>query len=303
VFFSADIPQVKILFACATAQGFSFSLPGLARPWAAAGSALPLRVWKSRSSRGFELGGGGEGGGGGGGRARESGGLGPYDGARYGIKMTSAYGGEIGSGTKGTEVLKLPLCGATIDGVPVEVDTFRESEWEMGLALMNKIIEDGLSWPFEEDWGGYKNMDGYRAYFLSHSAFVIRVADGPAKGEIVGCFYVKPNFPGRCSHICNGGFITSEKWRRKGVGKLMAASFLKFGKELGYKASYFNLVFANNPASVALWETMGFKRIAHIPKCARLKGVEGLVDAYGYHYDLESLPNDFDPVAASGQRH
>lgn len=24
---------------------------------------------------------------------------------------------------------------------------------------------------------------------------------------VAGCFYVKPNFPGRCSHVCNGGFI------------------------------------------------------------------------------------------------
>ena len=24
---------------------------------------------------------------------------------------------------------------------------------------------------------------------------------------VAGCFYVKPNFPGRCSHVANGGFI------------------------------------------------------------------------------------------------
>lgn len=88
--------------------------------------------------------------------------------------MTSAYGGEIGTGTKGVEVLDLPLRGAVVDGVSVEVDNFQESEWPTGLALLDKIIEDGLAWPFEEDWGGYKNMDGYRGYFLSHAAFVVR---------------------------------------------------------------------------------------------------------------------------------
>lgn len=40
---------------------------------------------------------------------------------------------------------------------------------------------------------------------------------------------------GRCSHICNGGFITVEKFRGRGIGKLMAASFLKIARDLGYK--------------------------------------------------------------------
>ena len=57
-------------------------------------------------------------------------------------------------------------------------------------------------------------MDAYRGYFLSHAAFVVRAlepgvdADGQTSraGDIIGCFYVKPNYPGRCSHVCNGGF-------------------------------------------------------------------------------------------------
>lgn len=55
-------------------------------------------------------------------------------------------------------------------------------------------------------------MDAYRGYFLSHAAFVVRALEAgkdaqggisPA-GEIIGCFYVKPNYPGRCAHVCNG---------------------------------------------------------------------------------------------------
>lgn len=63
-----------------------------------------------------------------------------------------------------------------------------------------------------------------------------------------GTFYIKPNFPGRCSHvsylsnllsefdihwICNGGFIVNKDHRGKGVGKLMATSFLKIAPALG----------------------------------------------------------------------
>ncbi len=52
----------------------------------------------------------------------------------------------------------------------------------------------------------------FRAYFLSGEAFVAKL-----EGKVVGTFYVKPNFPGRCSHICNGGFIVDESVRGNGL--------------------------------------------------------------------------------------
>lgn len=72
----------------------------------------------------------------------------------------------------------------------------------------------------------------------------------------------------------------------------MGCCFLSFARLLGYRAAYFNLVFASNPVSVKLWENLGFKRVATIPKAARLRGVgeEGFLDtAYGYHFDLDAL--------------
>ena len=152
------------------------------------------------------------------------------------------------------------------------------------------------------------DMDAFRAYFLSHAAFVVRASPstspassvgtpsgydlnrdsneperercldptqesrdgikrsaengtqlaeqqlkvaaaetkegdgGEAISDVWGAFYIKPNFPGRCSHVCNGGFITEPRRRRRGVARLMGHAFLRFAKELGYKASYFNLV-------------------------------------------------------------
>ncbi len=36
-------------------------------------------------------------------------------------------------------------------------------------------------------------------------------------------------------------------------------------------------------------------QVAEIPQAARLEGLVGLDTAYGYHYNLELLPADFDP--------
>jgi len=59
--------------------------------------------------------------------------------------------------------------------------------------------------------------------------------------------------------------------------------------------SYFNLVFKSNKASVMLWESIGFERVAKLENAARLKGLEtGYLDtAFGYRYDLEKLPSDY----------
>lgn len=181
----------------------------------------------------------------------------------------------------------------------VEVGPFQSEDWDIGMDLMNLIIREGKAWPFEQE---FQTVDEYRGYFLSHAAFVVRAledgidvnGDRYSTGEVMGCFYVKPNFPGRCSHICNGGFITSPRFRRMGVAKTMGRSFLKLARDLGYRSSYFNLVFESNVASIRLWESLGFERVAELEDAAKLEGVDGLDTAYGYRYDLTKLAPDYE---------
>jgi hypothetical protein len=204
----------------------------------------------------------------------------------------------------------------------VEIDVFRtDDEIEQGRQLMNYVIEEGRAWPFEEV---FEASESFRGYFLSHAAFCVRPVSEVSETEngededtrsiddtnndsnkILGCFYIKPNFPGRCSHICNGGFIVDVTQRGWKVGSLMGSAFLPFAKSLGYKSSYFNLVFASNVASIKLWNKLDMKCVATIPNAARLNGMpvinpttnETQLDiAYGYYYDLDELPDDYDPL-------
>ncbi|KAJ8611797.1 hypothetical protein CTAYLR_007735 [Chrysophaeum taylorii] len=194
---------------------------------------------------------------------------------------TTAYGGNPGDGQLGVVEAGIRTVHARLrDGTAVEVDTFSSFDIARGMELMNLVIREGKAWPFEEEL----DEKGYRAYFLTHAAFVVR---RNGEKEVLGTFYVKPNFPGRCSHVCNGGFITAPEARGNGVGRLMGTCFLDFARKLGYRAAYFNLVFKSNEASVRLWESLGFSRVAEIPKCARLLDI-GDDTAYGYYYDLES---------------
>lgn len=87
---------------------------------------------------------------------------------------------------------------------------------------------------------------------------------------LVGAFFIKPNFPGRCRHICNAGFIVQPEMRGLGIGRWMGEALLKIAPSLGYSAVMFNLVFATNLASIALWNSLDFEIIGRIPNAADL---------------------------------
>lgn len=46
--------------------------------------------------------------------------------------------------------------------------------------------------------------------------------------QCLGSFYVKPNYPGRSSHVCNGGFLVTDGARNRGVGRLMGECYLEW---------------------------------------------------------------------------
>ncbi|ORZ37304.1 hypothetical protein BCR44DRAFT_1430889, partial [Catenaria anguillulae PL171] len=153
-------------------------------------------------------------------------------------------------------------------------------------ALLNHEITQGNTYPQEHTL----DANAFKAYFLSADAFVaLRNVNPPlslsapgdesdpaswpahlVKTHVAGTFYIKPNFPGRCSHVCNGGFIVSPSHRARNVGVAMALAFVRLAPAIGYRASMFNLVFVSNQASVKLWTRCGFKVIGRIPRVGRL---------------------------------
>jgi GNAT superfamily N-acetyltransferase len=85
------------------------------------------------------------------------------------------------------------------------------------------------------------------------------------EGELVGAYYLKPNFPGRAAHIANAGYVVSEAHRGRGVGRVLVEDSIVRAPLLGYDAIQFNLVFASNPAR-ALYEELGWREIGRVPE-------------------------------------
>ena len=137
-------------------------------------------------------------------------------------------------------------------------------ETEAVRTLLNQVIIDGQTYPQEQP----VTEAEFAAYWLIKDAFVVRESNSK---EIFGAFYLKPNFPGRCNHICNAGFIVQPEQRGKGIGKFMGEKMLEIAPSRCYTAVMFNLVFETNIASLKLWQSLGFETIGRIPSAAYLK--------------------------------
>ncbi|KAJ9666462.1 Protein spt10 [Coniosporium apollinis] len=112
--------------------------------------------------------------------------------------------------------------------------------------------------------------------------------------DCLGSFYIKPNYPGRSSHVCNGGFLVTDAARNRGVGRLMGEGYLEWAPKLGYTYSVFNLVYETNVASCRIWDALGFKRIGRVKDCGNLRSYpDQLVDAIIYGRDLGTENDDY----------
>ncbi|KAF9039421.1 acyl-CoA N-acyltransferase [Hymenopellis radicata] len=164
-------------------------------------------------------------------------------------------------------------------------------------------VETGLTYPQE----GPYDQAAFEGYFFAADVFVaildVKEESAPpsdaisepsesslalldtARGRtweecVMGYYYIKPNYPGRSSHICNAGFVVPPAQRGRGFGSVLAKSYVHYAPKLAYQASVFNLVYVNNTASIKLWERLGFTKAGRIPRAGRLKRKDGDGEEY-----------------------
>ncbi len=120
-----------------------------------------------------------------------------------------------------------------------------------------QIVDSGDGFPH----GPPLTRDAFDDYWIDHtsSVWIIR-----SEGELVGAYYVKPNFVGRAAHISNAGYFVLEAHRGRGLGRRLVEHSLKQARRLGFDAMQFNLVFASNPAR-RMYLQLGFVELGRVP--------------------------------------
>jgi GNAT superfamily N-acetyltransferase len=158
---------------------------------------------------------------------------------------------------------------------------------------LNREIEGGDTYPMMDPF----EPGPFASYWFQNFAAVMLLGDldGPQdvvegkdwSRECLGSFYIKPNYPGRSSHVCNAGFLVTDASRNRGVGRLMGEAYIDWAPRLGYTYSVFNLVYETNVASCKIWDALGFKRIGRVKGCGNLRSYpDRLIDAIIYGRDL-----------------
>lgn len=178
------------------------------------------------------------------------------------------------------EQLELPTSYSTSNGEEYQLDNYQPEDVDQLFDIFHAVVEDGQSYPQMS-----VTRDQFEQYFLSQYCFVVRAVQPGESGRVVAGFYIKPNFPGRSSHLANYGLIVHLDYRGKGLGNFMVENCIRLARIVGFRALYTNLIYANNTASIKACHKNGFVQVGRVPNAGYLKDL-GFTDALQFYKDL-----------------
>ncbi len=163
---------------------------------------------------------------------------------------------------------------------PYQIELYQKGDEEALYEIYQETIREGNAFI----WGSSK--EEFQTYFLHPQAiiYVLRASTG----EVFGSFYIKPNFPGRASHIANAGYMVKASHQGKGLGKWMVKASLHLAKKHQFRAMQFNIVLSCNDAAMNLYRRIGFSIIGTLPE-AVMNQDGSYQDAYILYRSLGDL--------------
>jgi L-amino acid N-acyltransferase YncA len=157
--------------------------------------------------------------------------------------------------------MNFPIEARLKDGTPIELVLAGQQDVEALRILYEEIVREGTSYPHDR----MPDMEEFYEYWFRGKTTIGAYGRGRRQEEMLGAFYLKPNWPGRARHVANAGFIVAPAWRSRGLGWLLGATMLEYARTLGYRSVIFNLVFAGNKPALHLWSKLGFRELGCIP--------------------------------------
>ncbi|SBT17967.1 Acetyltransferase (GNAT) family protein [Marinomonas gallaica] len=105
------------------------------------------------------------------------------------------------------------------------------------------------------------------------------------EGEVLATYYLKANAMGPGDHVCNCGYMVSEKARGKGLARKLCEHSQQVARNLGFTGMQFNAVVSTNRVAVQLWQKLGYDIIGTVPNAYR-HGRLGKVDCLIMYKDI-----------------
>ena len=132
-------------------------------------------------------------------------------------------------------------------------------------------------------------------WFRAHSPEKHPFWIADAQGTVAGWLSFQP-FITRCAYRGTSeiSIYVDEKFRRRGIGRGLLAEAIARGPALGL-TTLVGCIFAHNEPSLTLFERDGFSRWGHLPRVARLDGVERDLIIVGRHLHVPQHDGPIQP--------
>ena len=171
----------------------------------------------------------------------------------------------------------------------LSIRQYEPDDWVRIWSFLEPVLREGETFAFPRDM----STEAARSAWTAEPRAVFVAVDEPG-GEILGSYYLKPNFEGPGSHICNCGYVVAANARGNGVATRMCEHSQQEAARRGFRAMQFNLVVSTNETAVRLWRNMGFDIIGTIPG-GFLHPRHGYVDTYIMYKALGNSIPDMSP--------
>lgn len=114
-----------------------------------------------------------------------------------------------------------------------------DADWSQVWELFQLVTAAGDSFSYDEHTS---EATARKLWFEPPAVCFITEVDS----RFAGTYYVRPNQPGRGSHVANAGYMVHPEFRGRGLARSMCEHSLETARKLGFTAMQFNFVVSSN---------------------------------------------------------
>lgn len=163
----------------------------------------------------------------------------------------------------------------------IAIRKYQNDDWLGVWPIIEEAFRTGETYAFDP---GISEEEAHKVWIEVPTATYVAIN---THNQIVGTYYIKPNQPSLGSHVCNCGYIVSEKARGKGVASIMCEHSQQQAVSLGFRAMQYNLVVSTNQGAIRLWKRHGFQVVGTLPGAFNSKS-SGYIDALVMYKELQT---------------
>jgi len=167
-----------------------------------------------------------------------------------------------------------------------------EDDWPAAWAMIEPVFRAGRTYVYPPE---ITEKEARRVWVDVPAATYV----AEDEGEILGTYYLKPNQFGLGAHICNCGYIVSERARGRGIASMMCEHSQSEAMAHGFRGMQYNLVVSTNEGAIRLWKKLGFQIVGTLPGAFR-DPKQGYVDAHVMFKQLIREDTNQDAEQVSG---